>query len=80
MHDAVAAVMALGHGQVVWDWVDESMAKSGIDKVIGVGGWESRKIWMGRKVRERGVEMSGLCQVFWEFGDVREELGEARGP
>lgn len=70
MQDAVAAVMALGHSEVVGEWVDETMAKSGIDKVVGVGGWESRKGWMGRKVRERGVEMSGLCQMFWEFGEV----------
>ncbi len=70
MQDAVAAVMALSHSEVVGEWVDETMAKSGIDKVVGVGGWESRKGWMGRKVRERGVEMSGLCQMFWEFGEV----------
>ena len=49
MHDAVAAVMALGHSHVIWDWVDESVVKSGSDKVIGVGGWESRKFgWDAR--------------------------------
>lgn len=74
MRDAVAAVMALGHGEVVGDWVDATMAKAGMDQVIGVGGWESRKGWMGRKVRKRGVEMSGLCQMFWEFGEARGAL------
>lgn len=44
IQDAVVAVIALGHSEVVGEWVDGTMVKSGIEKVVGLGGWESRTI------------------------------------
>lgn len=72
LRDAVAAVFSLGHGEVIGEWIDRVVAETEPDKEAAVGRWECRKWWMSRKVRERGVEMSGMCRIFWEFGMADE--------
>jgi superfamily II DNA helicase RecQ len=69
LRNVVAGVLGVGHKEVIGDWIDEEIVKAGTEKKEGEGIWISRKEWMGKKVRVGGLEMSGLCQMFWEMGD-----------
>lgn len=69
LRDVAAGVLGIGHTEVVGDWMDEEMKKAGEEGKEGQTDWEKRKGWMGKKVRIGGMEMSGLCQMFWELGE-----------
>lgn len=73
VRDVVAGVLGLGHAEVVGDWRDEEITKVGMEKKEGLGNWESRKEWMGKKVLIGGIEMSGLGQTFLELGCGRSK-------
>jgi superfamily II DNA helicase RecQ len=68
LQDVTAAVLAVGEGEMVGEWIDGEMAKTGMEQSEGEEDWTRRRRWMGRKVRMGGLEMSGLCQILWELG------------
>ena len=69
IQDAVAAMVVIGEGQVM-PWIEAEANKAGIIEEEGQGSWEVCREWLGQKVVVDGMEMSGLCRVFWEFGMV----------
>ncbi|KAK0910966.1 hypothetical protein LTR91_019977 [Friedmanniomyces endolithicus] len=71
IQDAVAAIVVIGEGQVI-PWIEAEANKAGVVGGEGVELWVRCQEWLGRKLVVDGIEMSGLCGVFWEFGMVAE--------
>lgn len=78
LRGVAAGVLGIGHSEVIGEWIDEEIIKVGMERADGKSDWEVRKDWMGKKVWVGGVEMSGLCQMFWEFGDGGVEKGNGK--
>jgi len=68
LQDVIAGVLAVGQAEMVGEWVDGEMAKKGVEHTEVEDDWTRRRRWMGKKVQIGGLEMSGLCQIFWELG------------
>ena len=85
--EAVAIMMAADRKDAITNWIEEKAQQAGTTEQERGSDWEGIvKPWLGSRISRGGVEMSGMCYLFWQWAanktsgaERNREVGEERG-